>query len=270
MEKRVIGIRFQKIGKIYHFDASHCDDIVIDDFVIVETSRGKQIGQVVTKVDGEDVKLDNLKPIIRKATPRDLVIRQIWQKKEEDVLKNCRLKAKEMNIPGVKFVSAEYTFDGKRLTIFYSSEGEEKVDLKKFQKVISRMYPKQRVDLKQIGPRDVARIIGGLGACGIAERCCSRFLREFNPISIKMAKIQGISLAPSEITGMCGRLRCCLLYEYEQYAEVMAKMPKKGKQVKTPSGVGKVVGINALGKTVLVDLGLSGQKEFPLGKIKTE
>ncbi len=269
MATKIIGIRFQKIGKIYHFDATRSPEVKIDDFVIVETSRGKQIGRVVVKLDkSRKTKGENIKPILRKATPRDLLVRQLWQRKEEEALLQCREKAREYKILGVKFVATEFTYDGKRLTIFFSSEGEEKVDLKRFHKAIARMYPKQRVELKQIGPRDVAKIIGGLGACGIAERCCSRFLTEFNPISIKMAKTQGISLAPSEITGMCGRLRCCLLYEHEQYAAIKARMPKKGKRVITPLGEGKVIGMRMLSEMVVVELENAGQKVFHLDEIK--
>ena len=128
---------------------------------------------------------------------------------------------------------------------------------------MKRMYPKVKLDLRQIGPRDTAKIMGGFGACGIETRCCTRFLTEFSPISIKMAKTQGISLAPSEITGMCGRLRCCLIYEYEQYQKAMKDLPRRGKRVITPAGEGKVVNVNPLKETILVAVEKStGLKEF--------
>ena len=126
---------------------------------------------------------------------------------------------------------------------------------------MKKLYPRVRVEFRQVGPRDAAKIIGGMGACGIEERCCTRFLTEFSPISIKMAKAQGISLAPSEITGMCGRLRCCLIYEYDQYADIVKKMPRRGKRVITPSGEGKVIEVNPLKETLTVKLDDSGNRE---------
>lgn len=125
-----------------------------------------------------------------------------------------------------------------------------------------RAYPRSRIDMRQIGPRDVAKILGGMGACGLETRCCSTFLTEFSPISIKMAKEQGISLSPSEITGMCGRLRCCLIYEYEQYVRARKQLPKRGKRVISPQGEGKVVDVYPLKDAVLVDLGDIGEFEF--------
>ena len=168
----------------------------------------------------------------------------------------------------MKLVSAEYTFDGKRLTIMYYVEGGEKIDLGSFNKAISHFFPRQKVELKQIGPRDVAKFIGGLGACGMETRCCTMFLTDFNPISIKMAKIQGISLAPSEITGMCGRLRCCLIYEYEQYLEMRSNLPRKGKKIITPLGEGKVTEIYPLSGKILVNIDKIGKKKFAIEEVK--
>ncbi len=262
MVQRIVGIRFRKVGKIYHFNASDHPDIKVKDYVIVETSRGMQLGEVASVLDNPPKPRDGgWKPILRRATPRDLVLRQVWEGKEAEAVVNCRAKLKELKIPGVKIVAAEYTFDGKRLTIIYSSEGQENVDLGKLKKAMKKLYPRVRVEFRQVGPRDAAKIIGGMGACGIEERCCTRFLTEFSPISIKMAKAQGISLAPSEITGMCGRLRCCLIYEYDQYAEIVKKMPRRGKRVITPSGEGKVVEVNPLKEMLTVRLEESGTRE---------
>jgi cell fate regulator YaaT (PSP1 superfamily) len=138
------------------------------------------------------------------------------------------------------------------LTFLYSTESEEKVDLKSLRKDLGRKYAKSQVEMRQIGPRDVAKIIGGMGACGLETRCCSKFLTDFSPISIKMAKEQGISLTPSEITGMCGRLRCCLIYEYEQYIEARKILPKRNKRVITPNGEGRVVDVTPLSNMVTV------------------
>lgn len=259
----VVGIRFQKVGKIYHFDARKFRDLRAGDFAVVETSRGKQLGEIVQVLnDPSKPPRGTWKPIKRKATPRDLLLRQLWQRKELEAMINCRAKAAEMKIKGVKIVAAEFTFDGKRLSFLYSTETEEKVDLRSLRKAIQRTYQSSRVELRQIGPRDVAKIIGGMGACGLESRCCSIFLTEFSPISIKMAKEQGISLTPSEITGMCGRLRCCLIYEYGQYVEARKQLPKRNKRVVTPQGDGKVVDTYPLKDSVLVDVEGVGREEF--------
>lgn len=263
MNPIIVGIRFQNIGKIYHFNASCCPDLKAGDFAIVETSRGVQLGEVAVIIDDPNKPREGTwKPIVRKATPRDLVLRQIRQKKEVEALVNCRAKAKEINIRGIKIVSAEFTFDGKRLTLLYNSEGEESIDLSQLRKAMKQIYPRIRIDIKQVGPRDVAKIIGGMGACGMDNRCCSKFLAEFRPISIRMAKAQGVSLAPSEITGMCGRLRCCLIYEYEQYVDARKELPKRNKRVKTSDGDGKVIDIYPLKDSVLVLLDGDTRKEF--------
>jgi cell fate regulator YaaT (PSP1 superfamily) len=176
---------------------------------------------------------------------------------------NCRAKAAELKLDGVKIVAAEYSFDGSRLSFLYSTETEGKVDLKKLRSMMQRIYPRAQVEMRQIGPRDVAKILGGMGACGLETRCCSMFLTEFSPISIKMAKEQGISLTPTEITGMCGRLRCCLVYEYEQYVEARKSLPKRGKMVETPGGEGKVIDIFPLKMSVLVELNSGVRQEYP-------
>ena len=263
MEPIIIGIRFQKVGKVYHFDASSCREIQIGDFAVVETSRGRQLGEVVQIVeDPSPPHNGRWKPIQRKATPRDLVMRQIWQKKELEAVINCRAESSEIGYPGVKIVTAEYTFDGSRLSILYSTDGEGKVDLSKLRQSMQRKYSRTRVEMRQIGPRDVAKVLGGMGACGLEKRCCTMFLTDFSPISIRMAKEQGISLTPSEITGMCGRLRCCLVYEYEQYVEARKVLPKKKKRVETPLGEGRVVDVYPLKGAVIVQLQDGVRHEF--------
>jgi cell fate regulator YaaT (PSP1 superfamily) len=263
MQPYIIGIRFQKIGKIYHFDAGESRDIQVGDYAIVDTSRGRQLGEVVQILDDPQPPPEGTwKPILRRATPRDLVLRQLLQKKELEATISCRAKTAELGIQGVKIISAEYSFDGTRLAMLYSTEAERKVDLKKLRSAMQRIYPRTQVEMRQIGPRDVAKMLGGMGACGLENRCCSMFLTEFSPISIKMAKEQGISLSPSEITGMCGRLRCCLVYEYEQYVEARRMLPKRGKRVITPLGDGVVMDIFPLKRSVLVELEGKGPHEF--------
>jgi cell fate regulator YaaT (PSP1 superfamily) len=265
----IIGIRFQKGGKVYHFDAIHCRDLQPNDFVVVETARGRQLGEVIGIVTSPKPQEGSLKPIQRKATPRDLVLRQIWQCKEAEAIINCRTKAKELGFADLKFVGAEFSFDGTRLTLMYSSEeGGEKPDLRNLRRAMSRFYPHAQVEMHPIGPRDVAKLLGGLGACGLEERCCTAYLSDFNPISIKMAKEQGISLTPTEITGMCGRLRCCLAYEFEQYTETRKLLPKKNKRVLTPLGEGKVLEVLPLKGSVLVMLENEVLHEYPAHEIQ--
>jgi cell fate regulator YaaT (PSP1 superfamily) len=175
---------------------------------------------------------------------------------------NCRARAAELGLREVKIVAAEYNYDGSRLVFLFSTEGEEKVDLKSLKKDMHDLYPTTHVEMRQIGPRDVAKIIGGMGACGLETRCCSKFLTDFSPISIKMAKEQGISLTPNEITGMCGRLRCCLIYEYEQYVEARKHLPKRNKRVVTPRGEGKVVDVLPMSNKVIVMLEGEEGKRF--------
>jgi cell fate regulator YaaT (PSP1 superfamily) len=259
----IVGIRFQKGGKTYHFDATSVPDIHMEDYVIVETSRGKQLGSGVSFL--EEAKKDNRKwkPILRAASPRDLVLRQIWEKKEVKILEECREIARgEKGLEEVKFVSAEFSLEGDNLVILYCYEGEDDPKLGKLIKNLEKANPDANLEMRRIGPRDSAKILGGMGACGREIRCCTEFMTEFTPISIKMAKEQGISLAPSEITGMCGRLRCCLVHEHELYMDAKKNMPKRGKRVITPQGEGKVVRLNPLSQIVSVDLGEAGIIDF--------
>ena len=253
MQPFIVGIRFNPIGKIYHFDSSTLRDTKVGDYVIVETSRGKHLGEIVQLMDELPSPPDGgWKSVERRATPRDLLLRETWRAKQTEAMIECRARAAELKLNGVKIVAAEFNYDGSRLTFLYSTESEDKVDLKSLRKDMNRKFSKSQVEMRQIGPRDVAKIIGGMGACGLETRCCSKFLTDFSPISIKMAKEQGISLTPSEITGMCGRLRCCLLYEYEQYVAARKQLPKRNKRVVTPNGEGKVIDVAPLSGMVTV------------------
>lgn len=248
--KAVVAIRFQPLGKLYHFTS--IPDIEPGDFVLVTTKRGREMGEVMNFVS--DPKHGRLKPLERKATAQELVMRRTWQRKELEAMIDCRAQAAELGLNGIKIARAEYSYDGSRITFLYSHEGEHKLDLTPLRKKLMRTYRKTRVELREVGPRDVAKIIGGMGACGLEQRCCSKFLTEFSPISIKMAKSQGISLNPQEITGMCGRLRCCLIYEYEQYVEARKQLPKRNKKVVTPLGEGKVLDVSPMKQAVTVRL----------------
>ncbi|MGQ0603969.1 MAG: PSP1 domain-containing protein [Anaerolineales bacterium] len=265
--KLIIGVRFMRVSKLYHFDASDYPDVRAGDRVIVETTRGRQLGEVVQHVPREKQSTPDggFKRIEGLASARDLIMEQHWKSKETEAMINCRARSHELRLEAVKIVKAEYSYDGSRLTFLFSGPDEQspaggggqvpaKVDLKSLKDDMQALHPQQVVQMRQIGPRDVAKIVGGLGACGLETRCCSMFLTEFSPVSIKMAKEQGISLNPEEITGMCGRLRCCLVYEYEQYVAARKLLPKRNKVVLTPKGKGKVVDVNPLKESVWVDI----------------
>lgn len=251
-KEKVIGIRLQKLGKLYHFETGEAD-VDPGDYVIVGTRRGLQLGQVITFVAPEDVfRARNMKQIERKATPRDMVLKQVWQDKELNALITCREQANRLQLPrDIKYIKAQYNFDGSWLTILYSTENK-KANVDALRRELAQIF-NCNVEMQLIGPRDVAKIIGGYGACG-GPRCCSTFLTEFSPVSIKMAKAQGISLSPSEITGVCGRLRCCLVYEYEQYVQAKKRLPKRGKKIGTPHGEGVVRDIRPLSESVIVQV----------------
>ncbi len=262
--KNIIGVRFTRIGKIYHFDSAAIPGLNAGDHVIVDTSRGKHLGEVVQLLEEAPEKPEGgWKSVERRATPRDLLLQQSWRAKQTEAMITCRARASELGLlAAIKVIAAEYNYDGSRLAFLYSTESEEKVDLKSLKKDMQEQYPNTHIEMRQIGPRDVAKLLGGMGACGIETRCCSKFLTDFSPISIKMAKEQGISLTPNEITGMCGRLRCCLIYEYEQYVEARKQLPKRNKRVVTPKGEGKVIDVLPMSNKVMVLLEDPDGKRF--------
>ncbi len=268
-EQQIVAIRFQPVGKLYYFDASGIEDVNPGDYVIVSTSRGRELAQVAQYVaDPGRPASGQFKAVERKATPRELVLNRIWKGRELEAMLKCREKAAELGLKAIRIAEAQFSFDGSRLTFMYTTEGDEKVNLNNLQRAMKRSYRKAWVEMRQVGPRDAAKVVGGMGACGLTERCCSRFLTEFSPISIRMAKAQGISLNPQEITGMCGRLRCCLLYEYKLYTEARKELPKRKKRVVTPLGEGRVVDVLALKQSVIVRLEGGKRAEFHKDEIQ--
>jgi cell fate regulator YaaT (PSP1 superfamily) len=262
-QKYVVSVRFSKVGKLYHFEAGENMNLVLGDQVVVETARGWQLGEVA-QIIGTTAEVGNgpWKNINRKASSEDLLQRKSNEEKENELLEFSRNEIRNQNIDGLKAVSVEFSLDTSKISVLYSFEGDNKIDLKNLKQEISKQVRNAQVELRQIGPRDVAKIFGGMGACGLPSRCCSKFLTDFSSISIRMAKEQGISLTPTEITGMCGRLRCCLIYEYEMYAENRKQLPKRNKRVITPVGEGKVVDVLPLKMAVIVDIPEIGRKEF--------
>lgn len=265
----IIGVQFEKVGKIYYFDASNYLDLIVGSYVIVNTSRGLQLAQISQiNIPIETIKED-LKPIERPATPRDLMLRQLMDVKEKEAVELIRNHLHRSHQDGIKVASVEYSFDATRLTIYINSETDPKFNLKNFHNDISQKFPDVRIEIRQVGPRDIAKALGGMGACGLETRCCSKFLMEFQSISIRMAKTQDISLTPSEITGMCGRLRCCLLYEYDFYEEMLSTLPKRKKIIQTPLGEGKVIQVLPLSQSVIVNIPELGPRQFTNEELET-
>jgi len=260
----VVGVRFHKVGKVYHFSADGIDGLREGDFVIVETVQGCEMGQVVQTNVQPRHNGPPLKPVRRLTTARDMVLRQQFKLQEKQSLITCRQKAKELHLP-IHIVKVEYSYDGRRLTVFFVAD--DKVDYRLLQQALARHF-RIKIAMHSVGSRDFAKMMGGCGACG-GSLCCSTFLTEFAPVSIKAAKAQDVPLLPLEITGMCGRLRCCLRYEYQTYQEVRQTMPQRGHQVVTDLGTGRVVQTNVLKRTVVVDLG-THQAEIPLDELRVK
>jgi cell fate regulator YaaT (PSP1 superfamily) len=262
----VVGVRFKRTGRVYYFDPSDIE-LNLGDRVVVETSHGLELGQVViapTQVVANEVNKP-LKLVVRKATDKDLENAEKLRGKEEEALAECDSLVNKLGLP-MKLLSAEYNLEGNHLTIFFGAEG--RVDFRELVRELSHKL-KARVELRQLGPRDEAKVIGGFGRCG-RPLCCAGFLSEFSPVSIKMAKEQDLPLNPMKISGICGRLLCCLGYEFEQYRIMREEMLKEGERVSTPMGIASVVGGNLLKGTVLVELESGARTELPLDKVTSE
>ncbi len=264
---KVIGVRFREAGKIYYFDSTGFADLEIGAHVVVDTARGEDIGQVVIAPSqvADDEVVGQLKGVLRQADPWDLVQMQHFRNLEEQALEKCRQKIAEHDLP-MKVIKAEYNFDGSRLVFYFTAE--KRVDFRKLVKELAKTF-RSRIELKQVGVRDEAKMIGDLGRCG-RPLCCGSFLCEFNPVSIKMAKQQDLPLSPMEISGCCGRLLCCLAYENDYYVEVKKRLPKVGDAVVTSHGPGKVTGINVLKETLIVELDNEATVEIPTEELETE
>lgn len=262
-KSNIIGVQFEDVGKIYYFDASRYPDLKVGDPIVVRTSRGLQLAKIIqVNIDQKDLDLNSFKSVERPATPKDLLTRKSLAMEEEEAKDKIREYLIENGLSGVKVVSAEFSLDGNRLFLLINSESSVTYNIKKLHQDIQKIFKDVDLEIRQIGPRDAAKLIRGMGACGLETRCCSKFLTEFSSISIRMAKTQDISLTPSEITGMCGRLRCCLMYEYDQYVEAIKTLPKRKRRVQTPMGEGRVVQILPLRQAVIVDLPEIGPRQF--------
>jgi cell fate regulator YaaT (PSP1 superfamily) len=248
---QVVGVKF-RTSKVYYFGPGDIAGLQAGDFVIVETARGQEAGKIAfppREVAEEDIP-GSLKSILRVATAVDLTQMERYQQREKQALYRCREKVEEFGLP-MKVIRAEYNFDGTHLTFYFAAD--KRVDFRTLVKSLAHQF-KTRIELRQVGVRDEVKLVGGYGLCG-RPHCCSTWLSEFRPISIRMAKQQNLPLSPMEISGTCGRLLCCLAYENDHYCEVKSSLPRVGQMVSTPQGEGKVIGVNVIKEAVTVQLG---------------
>ena len=238
----VIGVRFKNMGKVYYFDPNS-EKLSADDHVVVETARGVECGEVAmaNRDVADDSIVQPLKKVIRKATKDDLRRVAENELKAKNAFTQCEKKIAERGLE-MKLVDVEYTFDNSKILFYFTADG--RVDFRELVKDLAGMF-RTRIELRQIGVRDESKMIGGLGICG-QPFCCSRFLKDFQPVSIKMAKEQGLSLNPTKISGACGRLMCCLAYEESAYEYLNSIMPMVGSTVRTPDGLGTVLEVNPI------------------------
>ncbi len=261
---KTVGVRFKRAGRIYYFDPAGLE-LEINDWVIVETTRGLEVARVVItpkQVLSSEVETP-LKPVIRKAEKKEIQHNEEVETKEKEALIECAKIITRMGLP-MKLLSAEFSLDAGHITFFFSSA--ERVDFRELVRELAGRF-KVRVELRQVGARDEAKICGGFGRCG-RQLCCASFLSEFVPISIKMAKEQDLPLNPMKISGVCGRLLCCLAYEHDFYHDMKSKMPRDGATVTTPMGFARVVGSNPLKETVVVELESQVTVELPITDVK--
>ncbi|WP_040209926.1 PSP1 domain-containing protein [Clostridium polynesiense] len=246
----VVGVRFKKAGKIYYFAPADLN-VHQGDYVIVETARGIEFGECVIgpKEITEKEIVSPLKNVLRVAGEEDTEKHQENQRKEKEAFEICLNKISEHGLT-MKLIDVEYTFDNNKVIFYFTAEG--RVDFRELVKDLATIF-KTRIELRQIGVRDEAKMIGGLGPCG-RPLCCSSFLGDFASVSIKMAKEQNLSLNPTKISGICGRLMCCLNYEQSTYEDIRKRLPKVGSVVRTPEGEGEVIANNTVKETVKVKI----------------
>jgi cell fate regulator YaaT (PSP1 superfamily) len=275
--EQVIGVRFKPAGKIYYFTAKELD-LNVSDGVIVETSRGMEYGEVVIFPKENNIKKEDLKPVIRKATIKDMAQLERNKEREKSAFDICLKKIEKFKCP-MKLLRAEYTFDRNKIVFFFTADG--RVDFRELVKELASVFH-TRIELRQVGVRDEAKQVSGIGPCG-RPLCCATFLGDFAPVSIKMAKNQGFSLNPTKISGVCGRLMCCLRYENDIYEENAGKkqkgecpMKNKGKlfrvgmKVITDEGCGQILYINTQKHTVKIQLEGQKTKVLPWDSVEQE
>ncbi|WP_233189387.1 PSP1 domain-containing protein [Geothermobacter hydrogeniphilus] len=247
----IVTIKFRDAGKRYHFNAQDFD-LEVGQRVVVETDRGRALGTVVAAVEerSEDDCPRELKSVVRLATEEDLKLAAVNSTREQEALKFCQQRIIQRRME-MKLVKAEYLFDGSKIIFFFTADG--RVDFRELVKDLAHHFH-TRIEMRQIGVRDEAKLVGGLGVCG-RELCCCTFLTDFTPVSVKMAKEQGLALNPNKISGQCGRLLCCLSYEFETYCKLRKGLPKCGKKIEVCGCKVQVLDVNVLSREVLLGTG---------------
>lgn len=263
----IVGVRFKPVGKVYHFNPGELS-IAKGDWVVVETARGVELGEVVVaKHEIAEQSINKpLKNVIRTATQEDIQRHEENRKKEKEAFSVCVEKIKKHKLE-MKLVEVEYTFDGSKILFYFTADG--RIDFRELVKDLATVF-KTRIELRQIGVRDESKTVGSIGICG-RSLCCSQFLGEFEPVSIKMAKEQGLSLNPTKISGACGRLMCCLNYEQEAYEKLLKVTPRQGAIVETPAGRGTVEYVSLLKGLLKVRIDSEKEtalQEFPVEQVK--
>ena len=261
----VAVIRFKQAGPLYYFQPGDVD-FEVGDQVVVNTARGQAMGEVITarrQVPDSEVQ-EPLKSVVRKATPDELSKAEEFKAMGKECLDKCAELVAKHDLQ-MKLIAAEYNFDGSHLTIYFSAES--KVDFRALLKELGSTF-KTRVELRQVGARDVAKLLGGLGRCG-RPLCCVNHLCKFDPISVRLAHDQYLPLNPAKISGACGKLLCCLKYEHEQYLAMKADQPSTGETVKTSHGTAKVIKVNPIRETAIVQLESEAIMELKISQIKS-
>lgn len=265
MNEQVVGVSFRPAGKIYCFNPGNLE-LAVGDPVIVETVRGMEYGAIAVgpaPYEGDDAE-PPLKPVIRKADEDDRRRLEEIREKEREAFQICLDKIAAHGLP-MKLVSVDHTFDGNKIIFYFTADG--RVDFRELVRDLAAVF-RTRIELRQIGVRDEAKMMGGRGSCG-RDLCCTSWLREFTPVSIRMAKEQNLSLNPAKISGICGRLMCCLRYESETYARARREMPAVGSRVNTPQGEGRVAAVNMFKAAVTVRFDDAKESEtFPLTAVQ--
>jgi cell fate regulator YaaT (PSP1 superfamily) len=262
----VVGAQFNPVTKVYYFDPVAHLDLMANDYVIVDTAKGHELAQIVQPphhVPQSEI-VGEIKPVLRRANPWDLLQRDIWQHKEREALAVCRQRAAEHDLE-MKVIRCEYNYEGGRLTVYFASES--RIDFRALVRDLARTL-QTRIEMRQIGVRDEAKLLDGVGKCG-RQLCCTSWLREFAPVGIRMAKNQQLPLNPDEISGVCGRLLCCLSYEDDLYKDANKKMPKIGSEVTTPQGMGRVRHLHPLKESVTVMLENNVLADFSVEELIT-
>ncbi len=260
----VIGVKFNKTGKVYYFDPNG-NQLKVGDGAVVETARGTEFGYVAVsnrQVADEEI-IAPLKPIIRRATPQDFERLEKVRQKEKEAYKIAAEQIREHNLD-MKLINTEYTFDGSKILFHFTAEG--RVDFRELVKSLASIF-KTRIELRQMGVRDEAKTLGAIGGCG-RELCCSTFLNDFHPVSIRMAKDQGLSLNPTKISGICGRLMCCLQYEQDAYEDLLKKVPNKGTLIEYNGERGVVNDVYVLKGLIKVKFGTPEEPSFKIIEAK--